>query len=278
MAPEVDARSRMVGETAKSRVDWGRALLAGLVATVIITISMGLFGMNIMKSLGSMMLGPGSSASTQYVVGGLMHLMVGVGYGLVYAALVAPVRRWPALLKGLVFGLSITAIALAAMPIMGAMMSKGGASNPCNPCGAQAGAPQANPCNPCAGKSPSAQQSNPCNPCAAKNANQTGAQSMPPNPCNPCAAKNANSTSPQTSAPNPCNPCTPKNANVAGSNAPTASPNANACNVGGASNPCNPCGGAGGSPYSGLVSLINHVIYGLALALVYGRGGTVQAA
>jgi hypothetical protein len=276
MAQEVDARSRMDGE-ARSHVDWGRALLAGLVATVIITISMGLFGMNIMKSLGSMMLGPASSVSTQYVVGGLIHLMVGVGYGLLYAALVAPVRRWPAILKGVVFGLAITAIALAAMPVMGAMMSRGGAANPCNPCGGQAGAPQANPCNPCAGKSPSTQQSNPCNPCAAKNANQTSAQSKPPNPCNPCAAKNANSTSPQTSAPNPCNPCAPKNANVAGSNTPKASAGANPCNVAGEGNPCNPCGGGGANPYGGLVSLINHVIFGLALALVYGRGGTSQA-
>jgi hypothetical protein len=187
-------------------------LLAGILATVIITISMGLFGMNIMKSLGSMMLGPGSSVSTQYVVGGLIHLMVGVAYGLVYAAVIAPVRRWPAILKGVVFGLAITAIALAAMPVMGAMMSRGGAANPCNPCGGQASASQANPCNPCAGKSPSAPQNNPCNPCAAKRAN-----------------------------------------------------------------PCNPCGGGGANPYSGLVSLINHVIFGLALALVYGRGSTSQA-
>jgi hypothetical protein len=268
MAQEVDARSRMDGETARSRVDWARALLAGLVATVIITISMGLFGMNIMKSLGSMMLGPASSVSTQYVVGGLIHLMVGVGYGLVYAAVLAPVRRWPAILKGVVFGLAITAIALAAMPVMGAMMSRGGAANPCNPCGGQASASQANPCNPCAAKSASAPQTNPCNPCAAKNANQTSAPQT--NPCNPCAVKNANQTSGESKPPNPCNPCTPKNTSK-------ASAGANPCNVAGAGNPCNPCGGGGANPYSGLVSLINHVIFGLVLALVYGRGATSHA-
>ena len=37
-------------------------------------------------------------------------------------------------------------------------------------------------------------------------------------------------------------------------------------------NPCNPCGG-GGSPYAGLISLINHIIYGLMLAFLY-RGKT----
>ena len=221
MAEDIGTSSR--GQA--SSFNWGKALMAGLIATVIITVSMALFGMNIMKSLGQMVLGPQSGASTQYLVGGLIHLMIGVGYGVLYSAVVAPVRRWPAVMKGLVFGLSITAIALAAMPIMAAVMSRGGASNPCNPC---------------SGKAARAQQGNPCNPCAAKN------------PCNPCAAKNANSAS---SAPNACNPCGTKKAAAAG-------------------NPCNPCGGGGGSPYNGLISLINHVIFGLALALAYGRGGT----
>ncbi|MCA1579647.1 MAG: hypothetical protein LC794_20050 [Acidobacteria bacterium] len=144
-------------------------------------------------------------------------------------------------MKGLVFGLSITAIALAAMPIMAAVMSRGGTPNPCNPC---------------SGKAAGAQQSNPCNPCARKSGNQAGQQSKPTNPCNPCAAKN------------PCNPCGAKNAN-SGSSAPNA---CNPCGVA-AGNPCNPCGGGGGSPYSGLISLINHVIFGLALAFAYGRGG-----
>ena len=250
MAEDIGGSSR--GQA--SSFNWGKALMAGLVATVIITISMALFGMNIMKSLGQMVLGPQSGASTQYLVGGLMHLMVGVGYGLLYSAVVAPVRRWPAVMKGLVFGLSITAIALAAMPIMAAVMSRGGTSNPCNPCSGVAGAQPRNPCNPCAGKTgnQAGQQSkptNPCNPCAAKN------------PCNPCAAKNANSGS---SAPNACNPCGTKK------EAPSSG---NPCSVAAAGNPCNPCGGGGGSPYSGLISLINHVIFGLALAFAYGRGG-----
>src|SRR5918993_874192 len=165
MAEDIGGSSR--GQA--SSFNLGKALMAGLVATVIITVSMALFGMNIMKSLGQMVLGPQSGASTQYLVGGLMHLMIGVGYGVLYSAVVAPVRRWPAVMKGLVFGLSITAIALAAMPIMAAVMSRGGTSNPCNPC---------------SGKVAGAQQGNPCNPCAGKSGNQAGPQSKPTNPCN----------------------------------------------------------------------------------------------
>ena len=50
---------------------------------------------------------------------------------------------------------------------------------------------------------------------------------------------------------NACNPCDGKNPS-------------------GGANPCNPCGG-GGSPYGGLISLVNHLIYGLTLAFVYGK-------
>lgn len=275
-----DSIVSMSGQT--SRFSLGRALIAGLVATVIITISMALFGMNIMKSLGSMIL-PASGTSTQYLLGGLIHLMVGVGYGVLYALLVAPVRRWAAVMKGLVYGLSITAIALAAMPVMASMMSKGGTSNPC---AMQAGTN--NPCNPCSGKAADTEQSNPCNPygakspqttpdnpCAGKKANDPNTQSKASNPCNPCAKSDAKSASAQTLPPNPCNPCSTKPANVADGSARSASKSGtNPCNVAAAGNPCNPCGGGGaGSPYSGLISLINHVIYALALAFVYGRGG-----
>lgn len=210
---------------------WPRAITAGLIATIAITMSLALFGMNIMKSLGSMML-PNATVAMQYLAGGLFHLAVGLFYGVVYAGLFGKVREWNPLFKGAVFGLAITAIALAVMPIMAAMMP-GGAGNPCNPC-ASAGA--ANPCNPCAAKAV-----NPCNPCAAKAAN----------PCNPCAAKAAN----------PCNPCAAKAATTPGAAK-------NACSTGGAGNPCNPCGG-GQSAYSGLISAVNHLIYGIALALVY---------
>lgn len=217
------------------RIDWGRALMAGLAATVAITVTMALFGQNIMQMLGSMML-PDAGTATQYIVGGGAHLMVGLLYGVVYAALFGPVRALHPILKGAVYGAALTAVALATMPVMASMMpasSAAAASNPCNPCGGMAATTAENPCNPCGHDKATATTSaeNPCNPCAEKNV-------AAENPCTPGGA-------PQTMAANPC---------------------------GGAANPCNPCGGGGGA-YAGLISLANHLVYGLVLALAYGMAG-----
>ncbi|MCA1636406.1 MAG: hypothetical protein LC802_22620, partial [Acidobacteria bacterium] len=77
MAEVLEARIDGRDESGSAvRVDWGRALIAGLVATVAITLSMALFGMNIMKSMGAMVMGAGASTTTQYAVGGLIHLTV----------------------------------------------------------------------------------------------------------------------------------------------------------------------------------------------------------
>lgn len=207
-------------------IDWGRAITAGLVATIVITITMALFGQNIMM-LGGMLVPQGSTA-VQYLMGGVMHLAVGLFYGIVYAWLLGPVVARGAAIKGVLYGLALTGIALALMPAMTAMMG-GGAANPCNPCASSAAA---NPCNPCGPAGQGDHAANPCNPCS-----EDGYGANPCNPCNPCAEGGQ--------AGGPCNPCA----------------------TGG---PCNPCGG-GGSPWSGLISLLNHVVYGLALALVYGR-------
>jgi len=192
---------------------WSRALLAGLVATIVMTIVMIPMGMNLPKSLGSMLVGSKANTATQYAVGGTMHLMIGLIYGVIFAWVVGRVIEWNRFIKGTVYGLAIAAIALAAMPLMSAMMGGGGAANPCNPGGSKSAAAQ-NPCHP-----------------------KTG-QQQPMNPCHPQG---------QASAMNPCHPKS------------------------GAANPCNPCGGGGGSPYSGLMSVINHLIYGLTLAFVYGK-------
>ncbi len=167
------------------------------------TIVMVAMGMNLPKSLGAMLVGSKASVATQYAVGGTMHLMIGLIYGVIFAWLVGRVMEWNRFIKGMVYGLAIAAIALAAMPLMSAMMG-GGSSG---------GKVAANPCHP--------QAMNPCHPKEAPMAS-TGAM----------------------------NPCHPKSA---------------------AANPCNPCGGSSSSPYSGLMSVINHVIYGLTLAFVYGK-------
>ena len=95
----------MAKTTDRSGVNWGSAIVAGLVATVVITITLWLSGTNILMALGGMMLGAGASTTSQYILGGLIHLAVGIFYGIVYAALVAPVTGWNTL-KGAVFGLA----------------------------------------------------------------------------------------------------------------------------------------------------------------------------
>ncbi|HEY3054613.1 MAG TPA: hypothetical protein VGK31_01645 [Thermoanaerobaculia bacterium] len=158
-------------------IHWGRALVAGLVATVVMTIVGVFLGMNFMKSLGSMLM-PQASISIQYAVGGAIHLTIGLVYGVIYAWLVGRVSEWPRAVKGIVYGLAITAIALAAMPLLSSMTGGGGkgAGNPChmkamNPC--QMKMPAKTAKNPCHGAG------NPCNPCGGGSAGPySGAMSI----------------------------------------------------------------------------------------------------
>ncbi|HVT44516.1 MAG TPA: hypothetical protein VMT00_09000 [Thermoanaerobaculia bacterium] len=252
-------------------INWSSALIAGLVATAAITMTLALFGTNIMKMLGSTMLGEEASAAAQYTVGGMLHLTVGLVYGILFAWLFGPVAIWNRLLKGIVYGLAVTAVALATMPVMMAMMGGGGAANPCaasNPCtaagnpsmqqGAMSGGAVSagNPCAPGASNPCAPDASNPCapsttaeNPCAAEPSNPCQPPAAAANPCNPCK---------EAHAANPCNPC-------GAANAPKTA--GNACGAG-AGNPCNPCGGSGG-PFDGMISLINHLVYALGLAFAY---------
>jgi hypothetical protein len=201
------------------RVRWPNVILSGLAATVVVTLTMLAFGTDIVKALGGMMVGMDAGASTQYLAGGVVHLMVGIVYAVVFALLFAPVTVWNRAIKGIVFGFVITTMALVFMPLGAQMMSGGSAaaSNPCAPVNACAPA-KANPCNPCA-----------ANPCASN-----GKTLKMTRPGNPCAVQGAN-------------PCVTSN--------PCAS-----------ANPCSP--GGGGNAYGGLISLINHLAFGLVLAFM----------
>lgn len=259
-----------VAETkAPSHFSWSRALMAGAVATVVMTVVMMLTGMNIMKTLGTMIL-PGAGAGAQYAAGGTMHLMIGLFYGVVYAWLAGRITPRNRFVKGVVYGLAMTGVALAVMPLMAATMGGGGAA--ANPCGGGSSATMtsnpcaANPCNPAKAASPaSGTNEKAANPCATKN---------PCSPQNPCAAK-------QQAAHNPCaerndasaatamNPCASETKPASAANACHVANASNPC--GGASNPCNPCGASRGAA-SGLLSALNHLVYALVLAYVYGRG------
>ena len=186
-------------------IQWGRAISAGVIATIVMTIIGAIIKMNFPKMIGSMIL-PNASTTMQYVVGGMMHLMIGIVYGIIYAALVGRLVEWNRFIKAVVYALAITAIALVAMPLMSAMMGKGS----------------------------KASAGNPCHPQQA--AMMSGAQGAM-NPCHPSSG-----------SPNPCH----------------------MKSGGSAGNPCNPCGGGGG-PWSGVMSVANHLVYALTLAFAYGK-------
>ena len=196
----------------KVAMDWPGILLAGIAATIVVTLTMLATGTDILAALGGMLAGPGAESGQIYLMGAMMHLAVGLAYAALFALVFVRVREWGAGTKGIVFGFVITVFALVFMPLMAGMVSGHGATG-ANPCSPQAA--MSNPCmikNPCHGS----------NPCAMKN------------PChgsNPCGMKN------------PChmaNPC--------------------------GGNPCNP--GGGGNAYGGLISLLNHIAFGLTLSLV----------
>src|SRR5437867_206113 len=184
--------SEIVQPAPARRFSWTRALLAGLVATVVMTVVAIPLGMNFMKNLGSM-LAPRAGMGVQYAIGGAVHLMIGLIYGVIYAWLVGRVSEWNLVLKGSVYGLAITAIALAAMPLMAVMTSGKSAGNPChskaagNPCVGQAAA---NPCHPTTAANPCHPTGTAMNPCKPKPAGNP-CHAQPKNAChagagNPC--------------------------------------------------------------------------------------------
>ncbi|HFE37329.1 MAG TPA: hypothetical protein ENK06_02765 [Gammaproteobacteria bacterium] len=228
-------------------------IIGGVVATLVVTATLYVSGTDIVKSLGMMLLGSNATPAEIYAAGGVMHLGVGIAYGLLYTLLFAPVYDWNGVTKGLVFGVFVTALALSFMPVAASFLSSNALSSE-NPC-----FQTHNACNPCA---TSKNVCNPCNPCGVimKNACHT-ANSC--NPCgnNPCGSQKRNSCSMNLSS----NPCGQHNIKMSKPHRHTST----------TVNPCagaNPCGGGKTSdPYASLTSLINHLFFGLTLALFIRR-------
>src|SRR5437867_805184 len=158
------------------RVNWAREFVAEFIANVIMTILMMAIGMNIMKSIGTMMVGSNASLGLQYAVGGTIHMMIGLIYGFLFAWLFGRVWEWNPLVKGIVYGLAIAGIAFVAMPLMASMAStKSGAGNPCGGGMASSSSAAQAAMNPCHSTEKKAGAMNPCHP-----------QQHAANPCNPC--------------------------------------------------------------------------------------------
>ncbi|MCB1117078.1 MAG: hypothetical protein KDK50_00700 [Chlamydiia bacterium] len=111
------------------RFNFKSAIVAGFVATVVMTIFMAFFDMNITKLLGMAM---GKTGSMAYIIGGLIHLGVGLFYGLIFALIVQPIlNKLPGFLSGSLYGIAIGVIALIFTPMfMGKLHKWGGQCHP----------------------------------------------------------------------------------------------------------------------------------------------------
>lgn len=92
------------------RFNFKSAIFAGFIATVVMTIWMFFFHTDLMRSLG---LAAGMQGSMVYAIGGLIHLGVGLFWGIIYAWLFEPrMRKLPGFLSGALFSLVPFIIAL----------------------------------------------------------------------------------------------------------------------------------------------------------------------
>ena len=100
---------------------WGRAITASLIAIVVFTITMGIFGINTIKDLGNIILhgttlmGTNAGLTTQYLVGGVLYVLIGIIYGVIYCGIISPLGA-NHLLKGVLYGTVLSVIAIFGLP------------------------------------------------------------------------------------------------------------------------------------------------------------------
>lgn len=85
------------------RFNFGSAIFAGIFATIIMTIVMGFFGLNIIKVFG---LTVGMYGMSIYLVGAIIQLMIGIVYAIIYASIVEPLfQKMPKYVSGTLYSL-----------------------------------------------------------------------------------------------------------------------------------------------------------------------------
>lgn len=85
------------------RFNFGSAVWASIVATVVMTIVMWFFGTDLMNMLG---MTAGKTGTMAYIFGGVIHFGVGIIFGLVYALIFEPILRGlPGFLAGALYSL-----------------------------------------------------------------------------------------------------------------------------------------------------------------------------
>ena len=82
---------------------------------------MAIFGMNIIKDLGNIILlgttlmGTDAGLTTQYLVGGVLYVLIGIFYGVIYCGIISPLGA-NHLLKGVLYGTVLSVIAIFGLP------------------------------------------------------------------------------------------------------------------------------------------------------------------
>lgn len=173
---------------------FGRAILAGFLATVAMTILMygwplvGLPRMDVMAALGGVF----PFGISPYIVGSLIHVGIGISLAVVFALFFDSWLPGPGWLRGALFSLApwLFAITLLGPSLLIASEFFNGkpaiAANPCsvaNPCAVR----RANPCSVNQSKS---------NPCAAVASNPCAVKANPCAVANPCGGGNTSSRGP----------------------------------------------------------------------------------
>lgn len=162
-------------------IQWGRAMRAGLLGTVVMTLAMyggplvGLPRMDVLGALG----GAFPSKLSPYVTGALIHVGIGISLALIYALFFDSWLPGPDWFRGALFSLVPWLFAITLLTpslLLVGQLFKGGEAVAANPCAVQ-------PVNPCSVSQPG---SNPCaagaNPCAVANPCGAGQSAGGPSP------------------------------------------------------------------------------------------------
>jgi hypothetical protein len=127
-------------------MDWGNIVLAGVVATVVMTVLMyagRMMGMpmDIPRMLGLMFTGPGNSGAV-YGIGLMVHVMMGIAFAIVYALLFDALGIGANWVWGGAFGIvhgAVVGMAMTMMPVMHPRMGDGEVLSAPGPFGANYG-------------------------------------------------------------------------------------------------------------------------------------------
>ncbi len=106
------------------RFNFKSAVVAGFIATIVMTIFMAFFDMNITKMLGMAM---GKTGTMAYVFGGIVHLIIGIIYGIIFGLIIQPIfHKLPVFLSGILYGVIIAIVAMVFTPQFMGMLHKWG--------------------------------------------------------------------------------------------------------------------------------------------------------